>query len=120
VARGTYVAGDVVWAPDPYHDDDPLLDQRGARPWLILSSSRYPHQGQDYIACSLKTNLRRMHHVIHLEPRDWVRGRPPRPSRIDSQTLFTLKHAWIQGQVGTVSETKLLQAQSMVRSYLGA
>lgn len=90
-----FETGDVVWSPDPYHGDDPALAATPApRPWLILSTSLYPNQGEDYIACALTSNMRADAHAIPLAREDWVKGHPPKPSQIDPQTIMTLKHAW--------------------------
>lgn len=59
MTRRPFETGDVVWSPDPYHADDPALaDAPPARPWLVISTSRYPRQGEDYVCCALTSNLR--------------------------------------------------------------
>jgi mRNA-degrading endonuclease toxin of MazEF toxin-antitoxin module len=59
VPEKPFETGDVVWSPDPYHTDDPELAGAPApRPWLILSTTKYPNQGGDYIACALTSNTR--------------------------------------------------------------
>ena len=114
-----FETGDVVWSPDPYHTDDPeLAGLPSPRPWLILSTAKYPNQGDDYVACALTSNTRADENAIPLAPKDWTKGQPPKPSQIDPQTIMTLKHHWAKRYLGRVADAKVNLARSRVRSFL--
>jgi hypothetical protein len=109
--------GDVVWALDPYHDDDPLGLLRRGPPWLVINEGGFPVERR-YLACALTSTVRRARHRIDLDERDWIRGSAPRPSQLDTTTIMTLKHGWIEGRVGELATPKVARAQAMVKSFL--
>jgi len=110
--------GDVVWAPDPYHDDDPDLARGAGRPWLVVSTSAYPNQGADYICCALTTSRRAGRGLVALGPGDWEFGGPSKPSKVDPRTILTLKHRWVDRRVGRLSPAKVARVRASIRSYL--
>lgn len=105
-----------MWAPDPYHSDDPHL-LSGGRPWLVLSEGGYPTQGEDYLCCALTSRLQRKASRIPLREADWMEGQPPRPSQIDPTTVMTMKHDWVAGRVGSVAGRRVEQAARLLKSY---
>jgi mRNA-degrading endonuclease toxin of MazEF toxin-antitoxin module len=111
-------AGDVVWAPDPYHDDDPDLTGDAGRPWLVLSGASFPRQGSAYVCCALTTTRRKDIELIALPLRDWTQGGPRRPSRIDPQTLLVVKANCILHRLGRVDERVVQRTRQRVVAYL--
>jgi len=116
--RKPYETGDVLWAPDPYHGDDPALALGDARPWLVISTKAYPNQGQDYLCCALTSKERADATLLALDAEDWARGHPRRPSSIDPQTVLTVKHGWVSRYVGRVADAKVNRARNLVKSFL--
>lgn len=113
-----YHTGDVVWGPDPFHDDDPALAGGGHRPWLILSTERFPGQGEDFLCCALTSFMKVDACLVRLEAADWEHGGPTRPSQIDPSTLMTIKRRWVRHRVGSLKPPKVNRARNMVKSYL--
>lgn len=112
-------AGDVVWAPDPYHAGDASMADEDARPWLVISIPQtYPHHGDDYICCAL-TSVPKPDdaNYISLAGKDWLKGGPRKPSWIDTQTLITIKHTWAGGYIGRVSDAQTNRARRIVKGF---
>lgn len=108
--------GDVVWALDPYHQDDPLgLFGRG-RPWLVINEGTFPSEN-DFLGCALTTKSGPSH-IVELAEADWTEGRTVRPSHLDPTTIMTVKRTWIEGRVGALADAKVLEAKRRVKSYL--
>ena len=89
-----YARGDVVWAPDAFHDDDTDLAMGAERPWLVVGNERFPHHGAQYLCCALTHNLAVDPDMIRIEPHEWTEGGTRKSSQIDHQTIMTIKHAW--------------------------
>lgn len=113
-----FETGDVVWAPDPYHGDDPDLTTGAGRPWVIISTERFPRQGQDYICCALTSSKRQDPDFIPLDGSEWVAGGVPRPTRIDPQTVMVIKERWILLGLGRLRTRTVERARERVRGYL--
>lgn len=113
-----YDTGDVLWAPDPYHEDDPHLLTGAARPWVVLSTPRYPAQGEDYLCCALTSTGQRHASLVPLGDDDWEYGRAPRPSSLDPMTVMTVKHAWVTKTVGRLAMPKVNRARNAVKGFL--
>lgn len=111
-------AGDVVLGPDPFHDNDPMLIRGGRRPWVVINSRAYPWHGSNYVCCALTSNPAAIAACVNLQPFDWLKGAPRRPSAVDASTIMTLKHDWIGGYVGRLASTKLDEIRMTVRSFL--
>lgn len=112
-------AGDVGWAPDAYHSGDPRLPLDDARPWLVLSRAEtFPHHGDDYLCCAL-TSVPKPEDpcYVALQEADWKVGRPRKRSWVDAQTLVTLKHAWVAGYVGRISDEKRNRTRRIVKGF---
>lgn len=117
--REPFRPGDVVWGPDAFHEDDPHLQKRSTRPWLVVSNESFPGQGEQYVCCGLTHNLSKSPAFIVLDPKkDWQEGGTPKPSQIDTETLFTMKQRWITSYSGSVTLAKLQLARKVVKSYL--
>lgn len=111
--------GDVVWGPDAYHEDDPFLQGSGMRPWAILSNDRYPGQGTQYLVCALThTPTAALPSMLPLAEGDWERGGSPGSRCLDTETLITLKHAWVAKYSGRLIHAKVRQARKLVQSYV--
>lgn len=114
-----YRAGDVVWGPDPYHFDDPELDGLGGRPWVVISTPRFPAQGRAYICCALTSSNRRDPSLMLLLPGDWEVGGVPKPSRIDLLTVMVVTDSWTSLHIGRLDPAKVARVQTVVRGYFG-
>lgn len=114
------VPGDVAWAPDMFHDDDPTLAKGGSRPWLVISNDRYPGQkdGAQYICLALTSNLAKHDSMIFLEPTDWETGGAGKPCQIDIETVQVVKHRWFSNYLGRVKHTKVREARKIVAQWL--
>lgn len=118
LAKPPFQTGDVFWAPDPYHDDDPALAGDAGRPWLVLSTEAYPDQGREYVCCAL-TSYRDDHaQLLRLHPQDWTAGAKRAGSQIDPTTVFTVHHDWTGRYLGRVASDKVRAARARLRSYL--
>lgn len=113
-----FAPGDVVWGPDAYHEDDPLLQGMSERPWLIVSNDTYPGQGQQYLVCALTHTPTSIASMVRLDPKDWGKGGTPKPSNLDTETVITLKHGWVTKYSGNLKFGKLQQARRLLKSYL--
>lgn len=113
-------AGDVAWAPDLFHDDDPALEQGGTRPWLVISNDQFPGhaEGHQYVCLALTSNLAPGSAMIRLERDDWENGGPPRASQIDCETIQLVKHHWMTDYIGRVKHAKVRKARKLVAGWL--
>lgn len=113
------VPGDVVWAPDLFHDDDPTLAKGGSRPWLVISNEKYPGQakGIQYVCLALTSNLAPHDSMIPLVAKDWEVG-GGKPSQIDCETIQTIKHHWCARYLGRVKSAKLREARKKVVGWI--
>ncbi|HWG92279.1 MAG TPA: type II toxin-antitoxin system PemK/MazF family toxin [Candidatus Thermoplasmatota archaeon] len=114
-----FQAGDVLWAPDPYHENDPDLTLGdSARPWLVVSGPEYPSQGHEYVCCALTSNLAPSPSRLPLSEEDWAAGRPRKASQVDTTTVFTVKHVWVARHIGRLRYPKYAEARKCLRAYL--
>ncbi|GEM_PF-369750 len=113
-----YETGDVFWAPDPFHGDDPRLQSGDERPWVVVSTSAFPAQGHDYICCALTSFPADHPDLVRLDAKDWPRGGPLRPSQIDPGTVTTIKHGWAGRYLGRVADAKVNEARRRLRGFL--
>lgn len=114
------VPGDVAWAPDLFHDDDPMLAAGGSRPWVVVSNDSYPGQreGIQYLCCALTSNTASHPSMIPLDVGDWDAGKPRKPGQIDAETVQLVKHHWMTNYVGRISHAKLRVARKFVGGWL--
>jgi mRNA-degrading endonuclease toxin of MazEF toxin-antitoxin module len=114
------VPGDVAWAPDIFHDDDPTLAKGGARPWLIISNDRYPGQkeGNQYVGLALTSSLAKHDSMMALEPTAWENGGGGRPRQIDAETIQVVKHHWCASHLGRVKGAKVREARKKVTAWI--
>lgn len=114
-----FESGSVVWGPDAFHDDDPHLVAQRSRPWLVVNNESLPGRGRHYICCALTSNPRAAPAAIALDAeRDWAEGGTPKPSAVDPESIFTMRHDWIQRYSGRLAETRLEDARSRIRQFL--
>ena len=113
-------AGDVAWAPDLFHADDPTLAQGGQRPWLVISNDKLPgqSQGQQYVCLALTSNLAPTGSMLRLEQDDWERGAPKRASQVDCETLQLVKHHWMSDYIGRVKHGRVREARKLVAEWI--
>lgn len=114
------VPGDVAWAPDLFHDDDPTLAKGGSRPWLVISNDNYPGQrdGVQYVCLALTSNLAKHDSMIPLEPADWETGGGGKPRQIDAETVQVVKHHWCASYLGRVKSSKVREARKRVAAWM--
>lgn len=117
--------GDVVWAPDAYHEDDPGLTLGTGRPWLVVSNDKFPGQAEkrQYLCCALTSNLAPAPAMIPLAGAstgagDWDFGGGRRDRQIDTETIQTIKHGWIGDYLGRVKYAKIRSARKAIRPWL--
>jgi mRNA-degrading endonuclease toxin of MazEF toxin-antitoxin module len=113
-----FLEGDVIIGPDPFHTNDPLLGQERLRPWLIISNPSFPRDGHEYIACALTSRRTPFDGHVDIQPGDWRRGGTRKPSKIDTTSVMTIKHAWITSYAGALGTAKLDEARRTLKSYL--
>lgn len=115
------VPGDVAWAPDLFHDDDPTLVKGGARPWLVISNDSYPGQkaGVQYLCCALTSNLAEHDSMILLEPVDWEASGGGKTRKIDTETVQVVKHHWCSNYLGRVKHAKVREARKLIARWIG-
>ncbi len=112
--------GDVAWAPDLFHDDDPALAKGGSRPWLVISNDTYPGQkdGLQYVCCALTSNLAKHESMIFLEMTDWESGVRGKASQIDTETVQVIKHHWFTTYLGRVKHAKVREARKRFAAWI--
>lgn len=109
--------GDVVWGPDPYHGDDPLLLGHAFRPWLVLNNQSFPGHGRQYLCCALTSGTGPASFMV-VQTSDWVRGHLGKTAAVDTETVVTIKHHWISRKGGALRREILQGARAKIRSYL--
>lgn len=85
---------------------------------MVLSTARYPAQGEDYLCCALTSTGQRNPSLIPLDAADWEYGRAPRPSSLDPLTVMTVKQVWVTKAVGRLALPKVNRARNAVKGYL--
>ena len=113
-----YSAGDVVWGPDAYHDDDPTLKLGAGRPWLIINNESYPGHGAQYLCCAMTSGAGNGSAFIKVPLDKWLAGKPKKESRIDTETVVTMKANWITKKIGTIDRDLRQRARKKVTSYV--
>ena len=94
---GSFQAGDVFWAPDPYNTGG------NPRPWLVLAADAVPYTGEEYICAGF--TLSDLPANIEVTATDWVMGNDPaRTSYCSPWVLATIKHEAVAGPQGSVTE----------------
>jgi len=103
---------DVIWVTDPFRDsDDP-------RPWLVLSDTRHPFHGEEYV-CALMTTTDRPE-AIPVEASDWISGGSPLTSFVSPWVPMTVKDHAIENKQGTVRRTIARRVAEEVVTYVRA
>lgn len=110
--------GDVVWGPDPYHEDDPHLRNEFYRPWVVLSTDAFPLQGDEYLCCALTHNVKADPNRITLAEVDWEKKGSLAPSQLDPTTVMTMKHGWITRYTGRLAHRPVARARKMIAGYM--
>lgn len=112
--------GDVAWAPDLFHDDDPTLAQGGQRPWLVVSNDAFPGQqeGVQYLCCAITSNLAKHPSMLPLDPADWETGGGGKARQVDAETLQLVKHHWMTRYPGRVKHGKVRDARKLVATWI--
>lgn len=113
-----HAAGDVVWGPDAFHDDDPALTLGNSRPWLIINGPTYPGNGDQYLVCAMTSGSGTGDQFVAVPQDKWTEGMPRKRSFVDTETVFTMKSNWIENAVGTIDRDILQRARRLVKSYL--
>lgn len=114
----TYSAGDVIWGPDAYHEDDPELRLGAGRPWLIISNDAYPGHGTQYLCCAMTSGSGTGSAFLAVPLNKWTAGKPRKPSHVDTETVVTMKANWITKKVGTIDYQLRQRARKLVASYI--
>ena len=106
-----FLAGDVVWAPDPYRTGS------NPRPWLVLSADAVPYQGEEYICAGL--TLSDLPANIAVTESDWVAGaNPNKLSYCSPWVLATIKHDAVANPQGQVTDEFTRQIIARSSEYL--
>jgi len=106
-----FLAGDVVWAPDPYRSGS------NPRPWLVLSADAIPYRGEEYICTGL--TLSDLPANVAVTESDWIAGyNPDRLSYCSPWVLATIKHDAIAKPQGEVTEAFTRKIASRSSAYL--
>lgn len=111
-------AGQVIWAPDAFHDDDPELVLGKMRPWLILNNEAYPGHGDQYLCCALTSGSGDGQAFLEIKSKDWTQGHMTKKAFVDTETLATMKHAWIAQKSGRLHRDFVQSARKKIKSYL--
>lgn len=94
---GSFQAGDIFWAPDPYNTGG------NPRPWLVLAADAVPYTGEEYICVGL--TLSDLPDNIEVTAADWMMGNDPsKTSYCSPWVLATIKHEAVAGPQGYVTE----------------
>ena len=106
-----FLAGDVVWAPDPYRTGS------NPRPWLVLSADAVPYRGEEYICAGL--TLSDLPANIAVTESDWVAGsNPDKLSYCSPWVLATIKHDAVTNPQGQVTDEFTRQIIARSSEYL--
>lgn len=97
MSSGSFEAGDVFWAPDPYNAGG------NPRPWLVLAADNVPYAGEEYVCAGL--TLSDLRDNVELRDEDWVVGNDPdETSYCSPWVLATVKHNAVAGTQGSVTD----------------
>ena len=97
MSTGSFEAGDVFWAPDPYTTGG------NPRPWLVLTAETLPYAGEEYVCTGL--TLSDLHANVEVTDTDWVAGNDPSSTSYCSPwVLATVKHDAVAGPQGYVTD----------------
>lgn len=112
MSDGSFAAGDVVWAPDPYNTGSK------PRPWLVLSTA-LPYAGEEYICAGL--TLSDLPKNVPVTDADWlVGGDDDRTSYCSPWVVATVKHDAIVNPQGQLTPTFTRQIVTQSVEYLAA
>lgn len=110
MARDSFAAGDVVWAPDPYNPgSDP-------RPWVVLVAEALPYAGEEYGCAGL--TLSDLEENIRVPASAWDAGDPDRTSYCSPWVLATVKHDRIADPQGRQTDEFIGQVVARAVEYL--
>lgn len=104
-----YPQGAIVVADDPFGNNP-------KRPYLLLSNSRVPFHGQEYIAAAITTTARS--EAIELTSERVERGRLPRTSYVSPWTVVTLKDWMITQQPAKATTATVDDVRQELNVYL--
>lgn len=113
-----YSAGQVIWAPDAYHDDDPELMLGKSRPWLVLNNDAYPGAGVQYLCCALTSGSGTGPSFLPIEAKHWIEGSTRKSAFVDTETVAVMKHSWISKASGKLHRDLVQTARKRIREYL--
>ena len=106
-----FIAGDVVWAPDPYRSGS------NPRPWLVLSADAIPYRGEEYICAGL--TLSDLPANVAVTESNWLTGGDPdKQSYCSPWVLTTVKHDVIAQPQGQLTEAFTRRIASRSSAYL--
>ena len=104
--------GTIVYAADPFKDAD------SGRPWVIISTSEMPFQGEQYIVLTLSTKTW-YEERIPIANDDLTEGGLPEESSILPWAVLSLDPNEIDRKLGTLHEDVVDDAAVALVSYLG-
>lgn len=104
-----YGQGAIVLATDPFGNS-------GKRPYLIISNSKPPFYGQEYIAAAITTTARS--EAIELTAKRFKRGKLPRQSYISPWVILTLKDWMIHQQPAIATDSTVDETRKSLNAYL--
>jgi mRNA interferase MazF len=104
--------GTLVYAADPFKDTDT------GRPWVIISTSGMPFQGEQYIALTLSTKTWYKER-IPIDTDDVIEGGLPEDSSILPWAVLSLGPEEIDRELGALHEDIVDDAATTLSSYLG-
>jgi len=107
-----YVAGDVVWAPDPYNAGN------NPRPWLVLTAQNLPYAGEEYICAGL--TLSNLPDNLEVTDQDWVAGNPQKTSYCSPWVLATVKDSDIANAQGSLTPSFAEKVAQQSVDYLSS
>ena len=102
--------GEIVFVPFPFTN----LTSSKKRPVLILSRTEYNTKSLDFVCCGITSNTKKADHSVLIQNKDLLLGFLPKPSRIKTNTIFTLEKSIVVRSLGKVNENTMEKVKKEV------
>ena len=93
---------DIVIMPVVYSD----LKKVKRRPVLVLSNQEYNKKSEDFICCSITSNLESIDYSVKIDSFDLEEGTLNRESIVKSNKIYTLKQSLAFKKIGVLNSIR--------------
>ncbi|OGI15243.1 hypothetical protein A3K63_04200 [Candidatus Micrarchaeota archaeon RBG_16_49_10] len=111
----TYEAGDIVLVPFPFTD----LSGMKKRPALVVSNNMYNRSSEDFIICSITSNLQNREHSVLISSSDLESGFIPKTSIVKVNNIHNFKQGLALKKIGRVKKKVLKEVKEKLFELMG-